>query len=214
MNNHNFSSEEEIKHFAFNLTKNLKLKGHSIKHSEILDCLSQTIGYKNWNTYSAILKEKNKPYVYINKYKDVATLFEKGSSGEIVEIICYQNYIIKNDETSVVWKGRVITFTMAIIRLMVWMRDNKNKAINYTSLSEMSNVYKLKTILDDEIIPNNIKSGIESYLVSLPGYNCSNNKENIISNTALEQHENISMFYNNALKKIQSEEKNNKKIDF
>ena len=214
MNNNCFSSEKEMKHFAFNLTKNLKTKGHEIKHSEILDCLSQTIGYKNWNTYSAILKEKNKPYVYINKYRDVRTLFDKGSSGEIVEIICYQNYIVKNDENSPMWKGRVITFTTAVIGLMVWMRDNKNKAINYTSLSEISNIYKLKNILEDKIIPNNIKSNIEAYLVSLPGYNYLNDKENMISKTALDQHENISMFYHNALKKIQLEEKNNKKIDF
>lgn len=217
MNNNCFSSEKDIKHFAFNLTKNLKTKGHEIKHSEILDCLSQTIGYKNWNTYSAILKEKNKPYVYINKYKDVRTLFDKGTAPEIIEMICAHNYIVKKDESSAMWQGRVISLTSGIISLMVWMRDNENYIINYHSLTENSDIYKLKKILKNNAISDYIRSTMECYLVSLPGYNNSNHRadKNIISQVALDQHENISMFYNNAVKRIQlEEEKNNKNIDF
>lgn len=191
MKNYSFNNESDIKNLAYNLKKYLADIGFNVKHMNILNGISQSVGFKNWNVYSSKLKENNKPYQYKNPFKNINELFEKGSISQIVEFIIYTSFRDEGDND--IWKGRAISLCYAVIKPLVWMRNHNGFIISGQSIynaMDLKNMIDLSYNLD---IDKSSILGLQSYLVSLPGYKSENDRLIEQNETVNEQHGYIRM---------------------
>lgn len=165
MKSYNLTNAKDIKDLAYHLKNNFSNKGYHIKHSEILDVISQSHGYKNWNTFSAKLNQKQNN----NKYEDnYINIFNNGSTSSIVEFISKQ--IFSDEDNHDMWKGRAISLISGVIKALVWQRDYQNKKITIQSISESLFLHNIHKTLEDKEIPIFAKSILHGYVLSLPGY--------------------------------------------
>jgi len=165
MKSYNLTNAKDIKDLAYHLKNNFSNKGYHIKHSEILDVISQSHGYKNWNTFSAKLNQKQNN----NKYEDnYINIFNNGSTSSIVEFLSKQ--IFSDEDNNDMWKGRAISLISGVIKALVWQRDYQNKKITIQSISESLFLHNIHKTLEDKEIPIFAKSILHGYVLSLPGY--------------------------------------------
>lgn len=165
MKSYNLTNAKDIKDLAYHLKNNFSNKGYHIKHSEILDVISQSHGYKNWNTFSAKLNQKQNN----NKYEDnYINIFNNGSTSSIVEFLSKQ--IFSDEDNNDMWKGRAISLISGVIKALVWQRDYQHKKITIQSISESLFLHNIHKTLEDKEIPIFAKSILHCYVLSLPGY--------------------------------------------
>lgn len=165
MKSYNLTNAKDIKDLAYHLKNNFSNKGYHIKHSEILDVISQSHGYKNWNTFSAKLNQKQNN----NKYEDnYINIFNNGSTSSIVEFLSKQ--IFSDEDNNDMWKGRAISLISGVIKALVWQRDYQHKKITIQSISESLFLHNIHKTLEDKEIPVFAKSILHGYVLSLPGY--------------------------------------------
>ncbi len=165
MKSYNLTNAKDIKDLAYHLKNNFSNKGYHIKHSEILDVISQSHGYKNWNTFSAKLNQKQNN----NKYEDnYINIFNNGSTSSIVEFLSKQ--IFSDEDNNDMWKGRAISLISGVIKALVWQRDYQHKKITIQSISESLFLHNIHKTLEDKEIPIFAKSILHGYVLSLPGY--------------------------------------------
>lgn len=165
MKSYNLTNAKDIKDLAYHLKNNFSNKGYYIKHSEILDVISQSHGYKNWNTFSAKLNQKQNN----NKYEDnYINIFNNGSTSSIVEFLSKQ--IFSDEDNNDMWKGRAISLISGVIKALVWQRDYQHKKITIQSISESLFLHNIHKTLEDKEIPIFAKSILHGYVLSLPGY--------------------------------------------
>lgn len=165
MKSYNLTNAKDIKDLAYHLKNNFSNKGYHIKHSEILDVISKSHGYKNWNTFSAKLNQKQNN----NKYEDnYINIFNNGSTSSIVEFLSKQ--IFSDEDNNDMWKGRAISLISGVIKALVWQRDYQHKKITIQSISESLFLHNIHKTLEDKEIPIFAKSILHGYVLSLPGY--------------------------------------------
>lgn len=165
MKSYNLTNTKDVKDLAYHLKNNFSNKGYHIKHSEILDVISQSHGYKNWNTFSAKLNQKQNN----NKYEDnYINIFNNGSTSSIVEFLSKQ--IFSDEDNNDMWKGRAISLISGVIKALVWQRDYQHKKITIQSISESLFLHNIHKTLEDKEIPIFAKSILHGYVLSLPGY--------------------------------------------
>lgn len=153
MKSYNLTNAKDIKDLAYHLKNNFSNKGYHIKHSEILDVISQSHGYKNWNTFSAKLNQKQNN----NKYEDnYINIFNNGSTSSIVEFLSKQ--IFSDEDNNDMWKGRAISLISGVIKALVWQRDYQHKKITIQSISESLFLHNIHKTLEDKEIPIFAKS--------------------------------------------------------
>lgn len=167
MKSYNLTNTKDVKDLAYHLKNNFSNKGYHIKHSEILDVISQSHGYKNWNTFSAKLNQKQTDNKHEYSY-DYINIFNNGSTSSIVEFISKQ--IFSDEDNHDMWKGRAISLISGVIKALVWQRDYQNKKITIQSISESLFLHNIHKTLEDKEIPVFAKSILHGYVLSLPGY--------------------------------------------
>lgn len=172
MKHYSFNNENDIKELAYNLKKHLGEIGHKVKHTDILNSISQSVGFKNWNVYSAELKEKNKPYVYKNPFDSIIQLFALGSSAQITEFLVFNAFKEEksNHADGGMWKGRAISLASGIMRSLVWLRENEGFALTGESIYKSMDLANMMSLSKKETLPSTISASLNAYLVSLPGY--------------------------------------------
>jgi len=103
------------------------------------------------------------------------------------------------------WKGRAIAFTEALMRPLVWLRDNGYLLLEagvirkYFTLDALEDLLYDRKVIDqsnnvtvmDRPIPFEVRDSIENYLATLPGYQKSEKGKQ--SGKAYEQHGYITM---------------------
>lgn len=174
MKHYSFNNENDIKDLAYNIKKHLTEIGHNVKHMDILNSIAQSAGFKNWNVYSAELKEKNKPYVYKNPFVSIQELFNQGSSAQITEFLVFNAFRVREEEgkhtDNTMWKGRAISLASGIMRSLVWLRENESFSLTGESIYKSMNLSNMISLSKKEILPHHISEPLKAYLVSLPGY--------------------------------------------
>lgn len=171
MKNYNLNNEHDIKQLAYNIKKHLNDIGHNVKHTDILNSISQSVGFKNWNVYSAELKGKNKPYVYKNPFDSINLLFAIGSAAQITEFLVFNAFRENNNHTdNGIWKGRAISLASGIMRTLVWLRENEMFVLTGQTIYKSMDLSNMINLSKKEILPPHISEPLKTYLVSLPGY--------------------------------------------
>ncbi|MDI6976206.1 glyoxalase superfamily protein [Serratia sp. Se-RSBMAAmG] len=190
MKHYSFNNENDIKDLAYNLKKHLTEIGHNVKHMDILNSIAQSVGFKNWNIYSAELKEKNKPYVYKNPFVSIKELFNQGSAAQITEFLVFNAFREENSNhtDNGMWKGRAISLASGIMRSLVWLRENECFSLTGQSIYKSMDLSNMISLSKKEILPSHVSEPLKAYLVSLPGYKNEASAEEEQSETAYEQH--------------------------
>lgn len=191
MKKYNLNQESDVKDLAYHIKKYLTQQGHDIKHSEILSGISHAIGFKNWNVYSSKLKEKDKLYEYKIPFKDADELFNKGSVSQIIEYLVFTSF--RQESDNAMWKGRAISLCSAIIRPLVWMRENDGFIITGKSIYDAMNLENIIELSYSNKLYKPEIEGVRSYLLSLPGYKDGYRNSMEQSETVHEQHGYIHM---------------------
>lgn len=189
MKHYSFNNENDIKDLAYNLKKHLTEIGHNVKHMDILNGIAQSVGFKNWNVYSAELKEKNKPYVYKNPFVSIQELFNQGSAAQITEFLVFNAFREENTNhmDNGIWKGRAISLASGIMISLVWLRENEDFSLTGESIYRSMDLSNMIILSKKEAMPISISGSLTAYLVSLPGYKGDVSAEEQ-SETAYEQH--------------------------
>lgn len=172
MKHYSFNNGNDIKDLAYNIKKHLTEIGHNVKHMDILNGISQSVGFKNWNVYSAELKEKNKPYVYKNPFVSIQELFNQGSAAQITEFLVFNTFREEesNHADNSMWKGRAISLASGIMRSLVWLRENEGFSLTGKSIYKSMDLSNMISLSKKEILPSHISGPLKAYLVSLPEY--------------------------------------------
>lgn len=181
-----FKTEKEIKDFAYNLNKHLKAKGHNIKHSELLDCLSKNQGYQNWNTFSAILKTSSK-----DPKSKIFNFWNTKNEKEIMDLIFKSDLIQK---TNSIWLGKLFSLSIGLFYALCWLRDNKKLILNESVVVKNATLENLSLLSKNSFLPIEKREKINSYLMTIPGVHFGD----INNKVAQEQH----YFIYEILKKI------------
>ena len=130
--------------------------------------------------------------------------FAKGSSDMLSQLVINLMDSSGGGGDGDMWKGRAISFVQALMKLLVYMRDegkillDSNTIRNYFELPRLESIVIDKTFVRDKLepvsishIPEMILEPIHNYVINLPGYN-KQKKGNQVSQV-LEQHGFITM---------------------
>lgn len=173
MKNYSLNNKEEIKELAYHLKKNLETKGHKIKHSDILNVLSQSIGYKNWNTCSAVLEKRSNIYNFHTPYETISVLLQKSEAAIITERICQKLTTIPDE-----YRGQAFSLTSALARALVWLRENERLILDNKLINKSLCLEELERLSMLVNLPSNIRSCLNAYLICIPQYDGNNKKQN------------------------------------
>lgn len=160
MKNYDLSNEKDIKDLAYHLKKNLSK--HKIKHTEILEALSHSLGFNNWNTLKSINNNISQ-----NFFED---LLKNGDSHQIAGFILsrcgrdlrsFDNDSFRRISLDLLYLG---------IEYLVYKRDNESLNLNCYKLSSIFLLENILLISQDKKIPYYLSEKINSYIKSLPLY--------------------------------------------
>lgn len=68
------------------------------------------------------------------------------------------------------WKGRAIAMISAVMRALVWKRDNQGLLLDVTELRDALLLENIQKLARDSDLPPETISSLNAYLLSLPGY--------------------------------------------
>lgn len=130
--------------------------------------------------------------------------FCQGSSSMLTQLVVSLMGGAKDSGDGDMWKGRAIAFVEALMRLLVYMRDDGAILLDANSIRNYFDLTRLETIVIDKIFPRddqeavNIESipklvtdPLRNYLSTLPGYNKEKKGKQV--SQVLEQHGFITM---------------------
>jgi hypothetical protein len=120
-----------------------------------------------------------------NKLSNTLNPFTTGTSNGLTELIVGLMGGGSGGGDGDMWKGRAISMVGAVMRALVWKRDNQNLLLDVEVLRDnilFENIQKLATDTD---LPSEVVSSLNGYLQSLPGYVVG---EETQESTTLEQH--------------------------
>lgn len=130
--------------------------------------------------------------------------FCQGSSSMLSQLVVNLMGSSNQSSDGDMWKGRAISFIEALMRLLVYMRDEGALLLDANSIRNYFELNRLETIVVDKIFPRddqesiNIESipklvtdPLRNYLTNLPGYNKEKKGKQV--SQVLEQHGFITM---------------------
>ncbi len=130
--------------------------------------------------------------------------FCQGSSSMLTQLVVSLMGSSGQSGDGDMWKGRAIAFVEALMRLLVYMRDEGAILLDANSIRNYFDLYRLESIVIDKIFPRddqesiNIESipklvtdPLRNYLGTLPGYNKEKKGKQV--SQVLEQHGFITM---------------------
>ncbi len=95
--------------------------------------------------------------------------FSSGSSSYLVNMLT--NLMPEAEGDNVMWKERAVSLVSAIMPALVWKRDHLDIPLFVTSIRDHLNLNKIIALSREEVLPKEIRSGVNGYLETLPGYN-------------------------------------------
>lgn len=130
--------------------------------------------------------------------------FCQGSSSMLTQLVVNLMGSSSQSSDGDMWKGRAIAFVEALMRLLVYMRDEGAVLLDANSIRNYFDLQRLESIVIDKVFPRddqesvNIESvpklvtdPIRNYLMTLPGYNKEKKGKQV--SQVLEQHGFITM---------------------
>lgn len=106
----------------------------------------------------------------VNKLSNTLNPLTTGTSNGLTELIVGLMGGGSGGGDGDMWKGRAVAMVGAILRALVWKRDNQGLLLDVVELRDallLENIVKLSTDTD---LPPEIVTSINAYLQSLPGY--------------------------------------------
>ena len=95
--------------------------------------------------------------------------FSSGSSSYLVNMLT--NLMPEAEGDNVMWKERAVSLVSAIMPALVWKRDHLDIPLFVTSIRDSLNLNKIIALSREEVLPEEIRTGVRGYLDTLPGYN-------------------------------------------
>ncbi len=130
--------------------------------------------------------------------------FANGSSSMLAQLITSLMDSSSKSSDGDMWKGRAITFVEALMKILVYMRDEGHILLDVNTIRNYFSFEKLEPMYTDRIflregrepvnlaaVPSLILEPIDNYVINLPGYNRANKGKQI--SQVLEQHGFITM---------------------
>jgi len=130
--------------------------------------------------------------------------FCQGSSSMLTQLVVSLMGSSSQSSDGDMWKGRAIAFVEALMRLLVYMRDEGAILLDANTIRNYFDLYRLETIVVDKIFPRDDQESINienipklvtdplrNYLNTLPGYNKEKKGKQV--SQVLEQHGFITM---------------------
>ena len=130
--------------------------------------------------------------------------FCQGSSSMLTQLVVSLMGESSSGSDGDMWKGRAIAFVEALMRLLVYMRDEGSLLLDANSIRNYFDLGRLETIVIDKIFPRDdqesvnidhvpklVTDPLRNYLHTLPGYNKEKKGKQV--SQVLEQHGFITM---------------------
>lgn len=95
--------------------------------------------------------------------------FSSGSSSYLVNMLT--NLMPEAEGDNVMWKERAVSLVSAIMPALVWKRDHLDIPLYVTGIRDALNLNKIIALSREEVLPQQIRTGVKGYLDTLPGYN-------------------------------------------
>lgn len=95
--------------------------------------------------------------------------FSSGSSSYLVNMLT--NLMPEAEGDNVMWKERAVSLVSAIMPALVWKRDHLDIPLYVTGIRDALNLNKIIALSREEVLPDQIRTGVKGYLDTLPGYN-------------------------------------------
>lgn len=149
----------DIKLLAYQMGDSLSIQKVEIKHSDLLDALSVSLGYKNWHVFSAKYKNLNEAHMYKSKYKTLSNLLRKGQANQIMDAIVSTMKLNKYNIKS-------ITYLQTVINILISLRDNNSQALTVKSIKDFLNIEKINSLIEqyeDNSLPYSRNMELSSY---------------------------------------------------
>lgn len=130
--------------------------------------------------------------------------FCQGSSSMLTQLVVSLMGSSQNSGDGDMWKGRAIAFVEALMRLLVYMRDDGAILLDANSIRNYFDLQRLESIVIDKVFPRDdmesinieqipklVTDPLRNYLNTLPGYNKEKKGKQV--SQVLEQHGFITM---------------------
>lgn len=158
---YNFNEKvySDIKLLAYQMRDRLSIQKVEIKHSDLLDALSVSLGYKNWHVFSAKYKNLNESHMYRSKYKTLSNLLRKGQANQIMDAIVST---MKLDKYNI----KSITYLQTVINILIYLRDKNSKTLTIKSIKDFLDIETINTFIEqykDKISPYSRNMELSSY---------------------------------------------------
>lgn len=186
MKKYDLSTLKDIKDLAYHIKRNLN--NPQIKHTDILEALSKSLGFKNWNTLQA-------QQINIQKKPQVDNSLLAFSSKETIKkyIIKSMNVNCDNISEESAWNKKAYTLIDIGINIFFYKKDKQANGVlfeldidNLKSCFYLENILKYKqTVL---LIPEKENELINAYLSSISVDPLSVSNINQVSPVSIDQH--------------------------
>jgi len=131
--------------------------------------------------------------------------FASGSSSMLSQlVVSLMDQASKGDQSGDMWKGRAIGFVEALMRILVYMRDDEKILLDANSVRNYFTLERLEAMTMDRLfmrdgqepvscadVPDEVMEPIYNYVINLPGYNKEKKGKQV--SQVLEQHGFITM---------------------
>ena len=130
--------------------------------------------------------------------------FSRGSSSMLAQLVVGLMSSSSQASSGDMWKGRAISFVEALMKILVYMRDDGKILLDANSIRNYFSLPRLETIAIDKVFPRDgdepvnledappsILEPLYNYVLNLPGYNKSRKGKQV--SQVLEQHGYITM---------------------
>ena len=128
------------------------------------------------------------------KLSNTLNPFSSGNSDSLAELVIS---LLPDGGGDGMWKGRAAIFMMALLRVLVALRDANKLLLDVETIRSYFLLNKLEELLARDDIANEHKAGLRDYVINLPGYKppTSDQPNPEQEQDTLQQHGFISMQY-------------------
>jgi len=192
--------EKEFKRVSKKLLTDFKVvqqdKSIDINLAYSQEMLAKSFGFRNYNSLHNFFNKKREKLQPVRATGYIA--LEKYSDRELTNLI---SMLLNPNGVSEIFVTRAIRLLSVVVSALVYMRDEKEVLLDFELINEyliLDNIIKLYKQRRD--FPSRIRSGLRSYLMSLPGFQESAPKQ---SETTIEQHGYLQMQFYPVLEDLQ-----------
>lgn len=101
------------------------------------------------------------------KLSNTLNPFASGNSDSLSELIIS---LLPDGGGDGMWKGRASIFMMALMRVLVALRDDNKLLLDVETIRSYFLLNRLEELLGNDEIANEHKAGLRDYIINLPGY--------------------------------------------